>query len=310
MKKYWGLKNVERVKNSVLTVGTFDGIHLGHQFILQEVTNRAKKAKAESTLVTFHPHPRLVLGNAGRPEVKLLTTIDEKVEILNKCNIDRLVIIEFTKAFSNTNARDFVTNILLNTIGFKEIVLGYDHAFGKNREGDIETLKNLARDFDFSVDELPPFKKNDTIISSTKIRKFLQEGDVKSANSFLGRHYALTGKVVKGDGRGKELNFPTANIEPESNNKLIPKDGVYAVNVFVEQQKYKGMLNIGMRPTFNSSKHTLEVHILNFDQDIYDKNLKVEFVDRIREERRFNSSGELVKQLQQDKLKSMNLLSD
>lgn len=310
MEKYWNLNDVKHLKNSVLTVGTFDGIHLGHQFILQEVIKRAENSNAESTLVTFYPHPRLVLGDHGKPNIKLLTTIDEKVGILNGFNINRLLVIQFTKEFSSTKPRDFVINILLNTIGFKEIVLGHDHAFGKNREGDTETLKNLAREFDFSVAELPPFKMNDTVISSTKIRKLIEEGDVKTAGQFLGRHYSLSGKVVKGAGRGKSLKFPTANIEPESQDKLIPTDGVYAVYAFIEKRKYKGMMNIGVRPTFDSNQHTLEVHILNFSETIYNKKIKVEFVERIRAEKQFDSSDELSKQLEQDKIKSMNLLSD
>jgi riboflavin kinase/FMN adenylyltransferase len=310
MEIFWDLKGVKRNQNSVLTVGTFDGVHLGHQFILAELKKRAGRYGAQTTLVTFRPHPQLVLKSSIKPNLKLLTTVEEKIDILKDLDIDRVVVIQFTKEFSNTPSNEFVQNILFNAIGFSEIVIGHDHAFGKNRAGNIKTLKMLGEELGFTVDELPAYTVDGTVISSTRIRDLLKEGKIKEANKLLGRNYFFSGKVVKGDGRGKILQFPTANLKPTSEDKLLPKDGVYAVFVYFGGNKYKGMMNIGVRPTFETIQHTIEIHILDFNQDIYNEVMKVEFVDRIRNEIYFSNSDELVNQLENDRIRSLGILEN
>jgi len=308
MEIYWTLQSVKKNQDSVLTVGTFDGVHLGHQFILRELRERAAARGAQTTLVTFEPHPQLVLHSPGKPSIQILTTIDEKIDILQKLALDRLVVIEFTREFANTSSEAFVENILFNAIGFHEIVIGYDHAFGKNREGDITTLKKMSTKLGFRVAELSAYHIDNTVASSTYIRDLLKAGKVKAASKYLGRNYSLTGTVTRGDGRGKTLQFPTANIALDSNYKLMPRDGVYAVFARIGEERVKGMMNIGMRPTFDSLVHVLEVHIFEFNREIYGEKLTVEFVDRIRDEIRFTNADELVKQLDRDKSKSLLLL--
>lgn len=310
MEIFWDLKGVKRNQNSVLTVGTFDGVHLGHQFILAELKKRAGRRGAQSTLVTFRPHPQLVLKSSNKPNLKILTTVEEKISILKAIDIDRVVVIQFTKEFSNTTSNDFVQNILFNNIGFSEIVIGHDHAFGKNRAGNIRTLKMLGVKLGFTIDELPAYTVNGVVVSSSKIRELLKEGKIKEANKLLGHNYLFSGKVVKGDGRGTHLQFPTANVRPLSEVKLMPPDGVYAVFVYLEGGKYKGMMNIGVRPTFGTMQHTIEIHILDFTQDIYNEILTVEFVDRIRSEIPFSNSDELVNQLENDRRRSLNILEN
>ncbi|MFQ5822756.1 MAG: bifunctional riboflavin kinase/FAD synthetase [bacterium] len=310
MEIYWDINRVKKYKNSVLTVGTFDGVHLGHQFIFEELNKRAVKLDAQTTLVTFKPHPQLVLKSLNKPKIRILTTIEEKIDILKSLNINRVVVIQFTKEFSKTSSYDFVHKYLYQTIGFNEIVIGHDHAFGKNREGDIKTLRTLGSELGFNVDELPTFKVDNIVVSSTKIRNLLQEGKVSHASKLLGRNYFFSGKVVKGDGRGKSFNFPTANIKPASEDKLIPQDGVYAVYTNFAGHKYQGMMNIGLRPTFGSLKHTIELHIFDFNKNIYGEELIIEFVDKIRNEIHFSNSDELVEQLEYDKEKSLQLLQN
>lgn len=309
MEIFWDLDSVVRKENSVLTVGTFDGVHLGHQFIIQGLKRRAANRHISSTLVTFNPHPQLVLSSPNKPKLKILTTIDEKIELLRALELDRLVIINFTSQFSKTTSDDFVKNVLFKNIGFCEIVIGHDHAFGKDRKGNIETLRNIGHQLGFSVEKLTALKKNGTVINSSKIRNLLHEGDVKSTTKALGRHYFINGKVVTGEGRGQSLNYPTANIELTSNDKLIPADGVYAVYVYYGNERFNGMMNIGSRPTFNmSSNHTLEVHLFNFNKTIYDENLKIEFVKKIREEMKFSGTEELITQLDNDKQTTLEIL--
>ncbi|MFQ5769089.1 MAG: bifunctional riboflavin kinase/FAD synthetase [bacterium] len=308
MQIYWDLKSVKRYENSILTVGTFDGIHLGHQLILQELKKRAVKREAQTTLVTFNPHPQLVLKTPHKPALQILTTITEKIDILQNVRMDRVIVIEFTKEFSNTKSYDFVKNVLFDKIGFCEIVIGHDHAFGKNREGDIQTFRTLGAELGFTVDELPAFDIDGRVVSSTAIRNMIQAGHIKQANRALGRNYFFSGKVVRGEGRGKSLNYPTANITATSKDKLIPADGVYAVYLHLRNDTFKGMMNIGMRPTFNAAERTLEVNIFDFNEVIYGENVKVEFVDKIRDEIHFLNPDELVKQLDKDMEKSLCLL--
>jgi len=308
MEIYRDIANVKRLENAVLTVGTFDGLHLGHQFIVEKLKNRAEFLKAQTTLVTFNPHPQIVLKSPDKPDLKILTTVDEKIEILRTFDIDRLLVIEFTHEFSKTTPVEFVKKVLYETVGFKEMVTGHDHAFGKDRQGDFETLKKLAQELEFSVTELGPFKIEEDLVSSTKIRTLLLGGDIKSANKLLGRNYFVNGKIVGGEGRGRDLNFPTANIELDSRDKLIPGDGVYAVYAFLGSKKVAGMMNIGVRPTFVSGARVMEVNLFDFHETIYGKKMKIEFVERIRDEKKFSGPDELVAQLKKDQGKSLNIL--
>jgi len=308
MEIFRDIANVKRLENAVLTVGTFDGLHLGHQFIVEKLKNRAEFLNAQTTLVTFNPHPQIVLKSPDKPDLKILTTVDEKIEILRTFDIDRLLVIEFTHEFSKTTPVEFVKKVLYETVGFKEMVTGHDHAFGKDRQGDFETLKKLAQELEFSVTELGPFKIEEDLVSSTKIRTLLLGGDIKSANKLLGRNYFVNGKIVGGEGRGRDLNFPTANIELDSGDKLIPGDGVYAVYAFLGSKKVAGMMNIGVRPTFVSGARVMEVNLFDFHETIYGKKMKIEFVERIRDEKRFSGPDELVAQLKKDQEKSLNIL--
>ena len=308
MEIFRDIANVKRLENAVLTVGTFDGLHLGHQFIVEKLKNRAEFLNAQTTLVTFNPHPQIVLKSPDKPDLKILTTVDEKIEILRTFDIDRLLVIEFTHEFSKTTPVEFVKKVLYETVGFKEMVTGHDHAFGKDRQGDFETLKKLAQELEFSVTELGPFKIEEDLVSSTKIRTLLFGGDIKSANKLLGRNYFVNGKIVGGEGRGRDLNFPTANIELDSRDKLIPGDGVYAVYAFLGSKKVAGMMNIGVRPTFVSGARVMEVNLFDFHETIYGKKMKIEFVERIRDEKRFSGPDELVAQLKKDQEKSLNIL--
>ncbi len=307
MEVFRNLKSVRKDNECVLTVGTFDGVHLGHQFIIADLKKRAAAGGLRTTLVTFEPHPQLVIQSQRKPDLKILTTVEEKLQILQTLQLDRVVVIEFTEAFSQTSSHEFVNKILFGTIGFQEIVIGYDHAFGKNREGDIATLRKLASDVGFRVDELPAFAMDETATSSTNIRNLLHAGNAKTASRYLGRNYALNATVIVGEGRGRRLNFPTANLQPVSNSKLIPGDGVYAVYVQLDQKKLKGMMNIGTRPTFGEQHHTIEVHIFDFSETIYGRQITVEFVDKIRDERRFASAEELMRQLEDDKNFCLNI---
>lgn len=305
---FWDINSVKRYQNSVLTVGTFDGVHLGHQFILKELKRRANKPDTQTTLVTFRPHPQLVLKSLDKPKLQILTTIEEKIDILKASNINRVVVINFTEEFSKISSHDFVHKILFEKIGFNEIVIGHDHAFGKNREGGISTLRTLALELGFKVDELPALRVEGKVVSSSEIRGLLREGKVERASKLLGRNYFFSGQVVKGDGRGKSLSFPTANIKPASEDKLIPQDGVYAVYTHLGGEKYQGMMNIGSRPTFGALPHTVELHIFDFDKSIYGQNLKIEFVGKIRNEIRFANPHDLVQQLEKDKERSLAIL--
>jgi len=308
MEIFRDIANVKRLENAVLTVGTFDGLHLGHQFIVEKLKNRAEFFNAQTTLVTFNPHPQIVLKSPDKPDLKILTTVDEKIEILRTFDIDRLLVIEFTHEFSKTTPVEFVKKVLYETVGFKEMVTGHDHAFGKDRQGDFETLKKLAQELEFSVTELGPFKIEEDLVSSTKIRTLLLGGDIKSANKLLGRNYFVNGKIVGGEGRGRDLNFPTANIELDSGDKLIPGDGVYAVYAFLGSKKVAGMMNIGVRPTFVSGARVMEVNLFDFHETIYGEKMKIEFVERIRDEKKFSGPDELVAQLKKDQEKSLNIL--
>jgi len=296
------LQDVKRVPNSVVTVGTFDGVHKGHRVIMNTVIEKAKSRDARSVIVTFDPHPREII-NPGSAGIKLLTTLEERCELLEDLGIDEMVVIPFDRDFSLLSSEEFIRDIIYEKIGVSEFVIGYDHHFGKDREGSIETVKKLGKELGFDVEVVKRQDVDEKPVSSTAIRKALSEdGNVELANEFLGRCYILNGTVIHGDKRGKKIGFPTANIKPEHPNKVIPKDGVYAVQVRYNGDFFGGMMNIGTRPTFeDDQKRTLEVNIFDFDQDIYGKTLQVRFLKRIRDELKFSGVDELIAQLQKDK---------
>jgi len=288
------------LSHAVVTSGTFDGVHIGHQKILRRVIERARQCAGQSVVITYWPHPRLVLFPEDNT-LKLLSTIDERIEQLRSFGIDYLLIIPFTKEFSRTSSRTFISDILVKALHTKVLVIGYDHRFGKNREGSFEHLKTHASKYGFEVEEIPRQDVDDVGVSSTKIRKALEQGDVETANTFLGRAYALTSGVVEGNKLGRTIGYPTANLALPAPHKLIPANGVYAVWAKVEQNRYPGMMNIGLRPTVGGQQLTLEVHLLHFDADLYGKTVTVEFVKQLRHEQKFNGLDELKAQLAQDK---------
>tara|TARA_R110002096_G_scaffold352864_11_gene546098 strand:- start:771 stop:1700 length:930 start_codon:yes stop_codon:yes gene_type:complete len=309
VKIYKGIDKFDKISDAVVTTGTFDGVHIGHQSIISRLNEVAKKVKGESVILTFYPHPRMVLQEDC--DLKLITTIEEKIELLRKTGLDHLIIHPFTKDFSRTTSLEFVRNILVEKIGTQRLVIGYDHHFGRNREGSFEHLKEFSSLYGFEVEEISAKDIDDVNVSSTKIRKALLDGDVKTATTYLGHNFQLTGVVVHGNKVGRELGYPTANIDIQNEYKLIPAEGIYAVKVRLNNQKYRGMLNIGRRPTINSGNGQLsiEVNIFDFNQDIYGQAIQLELIQRIRDEKKFNSKEELIAEMKKDKVKCERILS-
>ena len=284
--------------NIIATVGTFDGLHLGHKKILNILKSRAVKTNGKSTVLTFWPHPRFVLGKINGLE--LLNTIDEKIKLFTENNIDILINYKFTKEFASLSSYEFVSKILVNKLKIKGLILGYDHHFGKNREGRFEKLKECADKFGFFIEQVDALSLNGENISSTKIRNYIKTGNIEKANIFLGYNYFLQGKTIKGNKLGRKLGFPTANISVPD-YKLLPEAGVYAVNVDVFGKTFQGITNIGFRPTVSDKKiKTIETHIFNFDKDIYNKTIKIEFIKKIRDEKKFDNISDLKEQIKSD----------
>ena len=306
MKIHTDIDQFGPIKKAFVTTGTFDGVHLGHSVILKKLIKQAKKEGGESVLLSFHPHPRIVLFPDDN-SLKLLNTQDEKAKLLEEIGLDHLVIQKFTPEFSRTTAYNYVRDLLVGKLGVYKLIIGYDHQFGRNREGSIEQLNELTPLFNFKIEEIPPQDIDNVRISSTKIRKALIIGDVESAQRYLGYYYGLSGIVVKGNQLGRKIGFKTANVLVSDKRKLIPGDGVFAVNVTVDNKEYHGMMNIGRRPTLDDpdANITLEVHIFNFDEDIYTKEINVKFIKRIRDERKFDSLDTLSEQLKKDKKEIM-----
>jgi len=300
------LKDYNSTKPSVITIGTFDGVHIGHKKIINQLTTISSKNNLISILLSFFPHPKMVLQNDN--ELKLINTIQEKEGLLNSLNLDYLIIKEFTKEFSRLSALEFVRDILVNKLNAKHIIIGYDHHFGRNRTANIEQLKEFGELYDFKVTEILAQDIDDIAISSTKIRKALINGEIKLANKFLGYNFFFSGDVVHGNNIGKTISFPTANIKVDQPYKLIPKNGVYIVKTIIDNQTTFGMMNIGYNPTFNGKQKSIEIHFLNFNKNIYHKNLTIEMIMRIRNEIKFNSVDDLKKQLEQDKLSTLNYI--
>lgn len=299
MKIYNGLDEFKKLNFAVVTSGTFDGVHFGHQKILQRLDEITRKNGGESVLLTYWPHPRLVLF--PQQELFLLSSIEEKSKLLSQKHVDHLIIIPFTEEFSTLSSEEFIKDILVEKIGTKKLVIGYDHKFGKNRSGSFEELKVDGPIYGFEVEEIPKQMIENNAVSSTKIRKALIAGNMDIANEYLGRAYCIHGKVVEGDKIGRTINYPTANIDIGFRHKLIPAEGIYAVKVQVEDDTFKGMLNIGFRPTFSGTQKRVEVNIFDFDQDIYGNEIIVEFYHKIRSEIKFENIGALQSQLQNDK---------
>lgn len=281
---------------------------MGHMTIINRLKEVAEKQKGETVLLTFFPHPRMVLQEDN--DLKLINTLDEKINLLEKAGIDHLIIHPFTKEFSRLTSLEFVRDLMVNKIGTKRLVIGYDHHFGRNREGSFEHLMEFGPLYGFDVEEIPAQDIDNVNVSSTKIRKALLEGDLKTANEYLTHPFSISGKVVSGAQNGRKLGFPTANIEVLERYKLIPAHGIYAVKVQIDYQIFKGMLNIGVRPTIADAdgKPTIEVNIFDFDEDIYGKQISVQLIDRIRAEEKFPSLDDLVKQMHLDKLRTIAIL--
>lgn len=303
------LDNFISPTSRAVTLGTFDGVHLGHQKILKRLKEVAKKIQGESVVITFWPHPRLLL-DPNNNSVQLLNTFDEKVALLRQQEIDHLVVIPFTKEFSQLTSQDFISKILIDKIKTTKLVIGYDHRFGKDRGGSIEELKNNHLKYGFEVEEISAQDIDNVTISSTIIRKSLLNGDILTASRFLGRPYSIEGKIVFGNKIGRELGFPTANIEVESANKLIPSNGIYAVTVAFDSQILKGMLYIGRRPTIESGERVIEVNLFDFDKVIYGGTLKIYFHSFLRKDKKFEDLVALKEQLFLDKQKADDILKD
>jgi riboflavin kinase/FMN adenylyltransferase len=300
------LKDYNSTKPSVITIGTFDGVHIGHKKIINQLTSISSKNNLISILLSFFPHPKMVLQNDK--ELKLINTIQEKEGLLNSLNLDYLIIKDFTKEFSRLSALEFVRDILVNKLNAKHIIIGYDHHFGRNRTANIEQLKEFGELYDFKVTEILAQDIDDIAISSTKIRKALINGEITLANKFLGYNFFFSGNVVHGNNIGKTISFPTANIKIDAPYKLVPKNGVYIVKTTIDNQITFGMMNIGYNPTFNGKQKSIEIHFINFNKNIYDKTLTIEMILRIRNEIKFNTVDDLKKQLEQDKLSTLNYI--
>jgi riboflavin kinase/FMN adenylyltransferase len=308
MKIYSNIGDFTRINNAVVTIGSFDGVHMGHQKILTRVYQSAQDIGGETVILSFFPHPRMIL----HPEdinIKMITTLDERSELLKKHHIDHLIITPFTRDFSNLSPEEYIKEILVDQIGIKRIVIGYDHRFGKNREGSIKDLQRLGPVYGFEVEEISEQDINDVAVSSTKIRNAVLNGDVKTAHEFLGYPFRISGKVVKGDQLGRKLGYPTANLLVEESYKLIPSDGIYAVTVLINGKEYQGMCYIGSRPTINGVRRNIEVNIFNFEEDIYWKSICVNFLYFIRTDASYNSLEELRKQIEKDKESVLGLLN-
>lgn len=307
MRVYRSIENLPEFKNPVVTIGTFDGVHEGHRHLIQKIKSLAKEIGGESLLITFHPHPRLVVYPDDK-SLRILTTLEEKISLLEAEGVDNLVIVPFTKEFSLHSAKEYLQHFLVEKFHPSVIVTGYNHSFGHHRDGNIEMLRRYESEFHYKVEELNKQLVDDIAVSSTRIRIALREGDIELATHLLGHSYSFTGSVVHGQQLGNKIGFPTANIEINDALKLIPADGVYAVTVIYKSEKLNGMMNIGFRPTVDGLHHKLEVHLLDFNQDLYNQSLEIHFVKRLRDEKKFSSLDELKEQLRKDKEEAILIL--
>lgn len=308
LKTVLNIANFNSKKKTFVTIGTFDGVHYGHQKILEELVSNAREHNKKSVLLTFFPHPRMVLQKEA--SIELINTISERTQLLEKIGLDYLIIHPFSKEFSRTTALEFVRDVLVNQLNISKLIIGYDHHFGKNREGNIEQLTEYSILYDFTVEEIPAQDIDRVSVSSTKIRKALKEGNLKTANRYLGYYFSLTGKVVKGNNLGRKIGFPTANIHIEEAYKLIPKKGVYVVKSMLNGSTIYGMMNIGNRPTVAGTAKTIEVHFFDVEADLYNHEVTVELLYFIREEQKFPSVEVLSNQLKKDKETAIKYLEE
>jgi riboflavin kinase / FMN adenylyltransferase len=307
MRIYHHIDDFERLENAVVTIGTFDGVHQGHRKIIANIKDLAASTSGETVLLTFFPHPRMILHPEDE-SIKLINTINEKAALLEKLGVDHLIITPFSRDFSNQTAEEYIRDILVNKIGTKKIVIGYDHRFGKDRQGGLEDLLRLGPVYDFDVIEIPEQDINEVAVSSTRIRAALLANDTEQANTFLGYPFFITGTVRRGDQIGRQIGYPTANIVIEERYKLIPADGIFAVKVTIDGTKYKGMAYIGSRPTINGLTRNIEVNIFDFNHEIYNQRISMEFLNFVRGDIKFSSLDELKAQLAQDKIDITALL--
>jgi riboflavin kinase/FMN adenylyltransferase len=307
LKIFHSINDFSSTKKTILTLGTFDGVHIGHKKILKKITQNTENQKYESLVLTFFPHPRMVLQEHS--DIKLLNTIDEKINLLEKIGIENLVIHPFDEAFSRLTAEEFVSNILVDRFHIQKIIIGHDHRFGRNRTANIDDLIAYGKEYGFEVEQISVQEINDISVSSTKIRNAILEGDMALANDYLGYDYFLTGSIVKGKQLGRTIGFPTANLKIEESYKLIPQNGVYIVKSIIDGQSVFGMMNIGFNPTVDGQKQTIEIHYFNFNADLYNQKISVSILQRIRSEQKFESVELLKEQLEKDKKKSLSYLN-
>lgn len=309
MKVHHSIQNFKEKKHSsILTIGTFDGVHIGHQKIIERLNQIKGHPKDKSMILTFYPHPRRVLHHGN--EIKMLNTFDEKIQLLDKFDLDHLVVEPFTAEFSRLSALGFVRDILVNQLYIKELVIGYDHHFGKNREGNFEQLKEYGELYGFEVEEIPAQEIENVSVSSTKIRGAIEKGEIEKANKYLGYHYLLTGDIVKGEGLGRKINFPTINLHIKEDYKLIPKTGVYIVKTILDQKTIYGIMNIGIRPTVSGKGQTIEIHLLDYQGDLYGLKMQIEVLKRLRDEQKFDSVEDLVLQIKKDENAARDWVAD
>jgi riboflavin kinase/FMN adenylyltransferase len=301
------IANFSSKEQTFVTIGTFDGVHFGHQKIIEKLVSEAKKAQKKSVLLTFFPHPRMVLQKDA--SLELINTIEERASLLEKTGLDYLIIHPFSRTFSRTSALEFVRNILVNRLNISKLIIGYDHHFGKNREGNITQLTEYSHLYDFTVEEIPAQDIDDVSVSSTKIRRALHSGNLKTANNYLGYNFMLNGNVVNGKKLGGKIGYPTANIDVKETYKLIPKTGVYVVKSSIDKKTVFGMMNIGNRPTVNGNHQTIEVHYFDFNKDLYHQNLTIELIYFLRDERKFDSVDLLILQLKKDEATARNYIA-
>ncbi|RKR80205.1 riboflavin kinase/FMN adenylyltransferase [Mucilaginibacter gracilis] len=307
MKIYNNIDDFELIENAVVTIGTFDGVHTGHRKIIAKIQELAKECGGETVILTFFPHPRMIL-NPEDQSLKLITTISEKAQLLEELGVDHLIVTPFSRDFSNLSALEYIHDVLVAKIGIKKIVIGYDHRFGKDRKGGLEDLQRLSKVYEFEVIEIPEQDVNDVAVSSTKIRTALLSDDVDLANQFLSYPFFITGKVIRGDQIGRQIGYPTANILIPESYKLIPADGIFAVTVELQSGVYKGMAYIGHRPTINGMTRNIEVNIFDFNEDIYDQQIRMHFHHFVRSDIKFTGLDELKIQLAKDRESVLALL--
>jgi riboflavin kinase/FMN adenylyltransferase len=300
LKIYNHFSEFKKLNNAVATIGTFDGVHYGHQKIIKRLCELAKATGGESVILTFFPHPRLIIDPENQ-DLKMINTINEKAKMLESLGVDHLIITPFTRDFSNLTPAEYIQNILVDTIGIKNLIVGYDHRFGKDRKGGLQDLETFSKNFNYKIEQIPEQDINDVAVSSTKIRTALLDGDVALAANYLGYNFSLYGKVIKGDKIGRTIGFPTANLFVEETYKLIPSDGIYAVTVEMNDEVFKGMAYIGQRPTINGMTRNIEVNIFDFNQEIYGQDIKMNFLEFLRHDVKFTGLEALKEQLQRDK---------